>query len=135
MKVVVFGSETDYAEMVDILRSVPTERNRNIDPVYLNDYDELRRGLAGNEYDLVIVLANGAEGMEACIGTRKICPHIPLFWFSDDSNFGPQSYRIGCTHFSTKPPTELRVKTAFEMLRESTAFGQEITTLQSKTAY
>lgn len=119
METVIFGTEQDCRELLDAIRAIPENRRPNLKCTCLNDYDDLRRELAEKRYKLLIVTADGARGMEACLGARKIRPRIPLFWFSNDRAFGPQSYRMDCTYFAAKPVPEHRLCSAFERLGEA----------------
>ncbi len=113
MKAVLFGTKQEYAELMEAFRALPAWSNSEMDCCHLEDYDDFRHQLADERHDLIIVTANGATGMEACIGARKIRPDTPLFWFSDDRAFGPQSYRLECTYFATKPVSQTRLMNAF----------------------
>ena len=65
--------------------------------------------------DLIIVLADGADGMEGVIAAKNADGDTPVIWLSDDEGFGAQSYRLGCTYFHKKPtPLDFREKTADE---------------------
>lgn len=41
--------------------------------------------------------------MEGVIAAKTLCLDIPVLWFSEDGDFGAQSYRLGCTYFHQKP--------------------------------
>lgn len=90
---------------------------RKSDIHFVSDYDEMRCSLAEREYELVIVIQNGAAGMETCMCAKRMCPKIHVFWYSDDAHFGPQSYRIGCTYFATEPVTAEKLRKAFDRVR------------------
>jgi len=66
------------------------------------------------EPTLMIALADGAEGMECAYRSRERRPCLPVFWFSDDREFGMQSYRLNCAYFSTKPITEDKLNHAIQ---------------------
>lgn len=117
MRAVLFGTEQEYAELMETIRALPAFREKGINCLHLNDYDDLRYELVKEPYDLIIVTADGATGMEACIGARKICPDTSLFWFSNDRAFGPQSFRLDCTYFATKPVSKERLMSAFARCR------------------
>ena len=61
------------------------------------------------EPTLVIVLADGAKGFECVFRTKACRPSLSVFWFSDDREFGMQSYRMDCAYFSTKPVTSEKI--------------------------
>lgn len=112
MRAVLFGTQQEYAELMESVFAVIQDGKMHC--LHLEDYDDFRHELTREPYDLIIVTADGATGMEACIGARKICPETDLFWFSNDRAFGPQSFRLDCTYFATKPVSENRLRKAFE---------------------
>lgn len=114
VKAVFFGAEHDYKAFMDTVRALPELNSLELDCKRVDDYDEFRHLLVDVYYDLIIVAANGAHGMEVCIGARKIRQDTYLFWFSDDKDFGPQSYRLNCTYFATKPVPDFRMVNAFQ---------------------
>jgi len=116
MNAIIFGSEQDYEELSAVLSSLENEPLPALIIRHIDDYDALRHELSEKEFELIIILADGAEGMEACIGVKKMRPQIPVFWFSDDPYFVAQSYRLDCTFFSTKPVLPKRLLKAFEAL-------------------
>lgn len=78
----------------------------------IDDVEEFERILATWFPTLVVVLADGAAGMESVYRSRQRRPNVPVFWFSDDREFGMQSYRLGCAYFSTKPVTPEKIACA-----------------------
>ena len=62
--------------------------------------------------DLIVVLADGADGMEGVIAVKNSGRDMPVIWLSDDEGFAPQSYRLGCNYFHKKPITLERLKEA-----------------------
>ena len=114
MNAILFGTEQEYKELMDAIRVLPGLQERSLECLHLEDYDDFRHELAKRSFNLIIVTADGATGMEACIGARKICPDTAMFWFSNDRAFGPQSFRLDCTYFATKPVSGNRLMRAFE---------------------
>ena len=53
--------------------------------------------------DLIVVLADGADGMEGVMAVKNADKNTPVIRLSDDEGFAAQSYRLGCTYFHTKP--------------------------------
>lgn len=113
MNVVVFATEQDYTNLKKTTEYVINSKEQVVNWTYANDYDEFRKILSDANQNLMVVMIDGARGMEACIGARKIRPNMPLFWFSNDDGFGPQSYRLNCTYFGIKPVMEQSIKMAY----------------------
>lgn len=67
--------------------------------------------------DLIVVLANGADGMEGVIAAKNADRDTPVIWLSDDEGFGAQSYRLGCTYFHKKPIPLEKLKEALHKCR------------------
>ncbi len=67
--------------------------------------------------DLIIVLADGADGMEGVIAAKNADRDTPVIWLSDDEGFGAQSYRLGCTYFHKKPIPLEKLKEALHKCR------------------
>ena len=104
MNILVFGSdkETEYFTNLVGFNEQFMFRKKNYTKVA--DYDSFLEMLK-DEYDVIFVLENGAKGMESVIASKSLRPETPLIWFSDDKNFGAQSYRLGTEFFGTKPIT------------------------------
>lgn len=49
-----------------------------------------------------VVMTDGAAGMEAAMIIRRLYPTLPLIWFSDDSTFAVQAYRLDAAYFAQK---------------------------------
>lgn len=67
--------------------------------------------------DLIVVLADGADGMEGVIAAKNADRNMPVIWLSDDEGFGAQSYRLGCTYFHKKPIPLEKLREALEKCR------------------
>lgn len=67
--------------------------------------------------DLIIVLADGADGMEGVIAAKNADRDTPVIWLLDDEGFGAQSYRLGCTYFHKKPIPLEKLKEALHKCR------------------
>ncbi len=83
---------------------------------FYTNYDDLISGLPNDKCEAVMIARNGAEGMESARAVKILCPSIPIFWFSDDSGFGAESFRIGCAYFTSAPITKEAINTALERL-------------------
>ena len=104
MNILVIGSENETDEFVEMLDSHEQFIFRKKSYTLVDDYDQFLTSL-NNEQDIVFVLSNGAMGMESVIASKKLCPKAPVIWFSNDKDFGAQSYRLGTEYFATKPVT------------------------------
>ncbi len=104
MRIFIYGLKDDYNGCVACLEEVNGLQYRLIEYTHADDYDDyIKRLTACDAQDLIIVIFDGAEGMEAVMASKRVWPDTPVIWISDDSNFGIQSYRIGCTFFGVKP--------------------------------
>lgn len=105
MRIIIYGSEKDYDNCVSCLEDVSQLQYRHIEYEHTSNYDKFVQTLdsTNDVYDLVIVVQDGAEGMEAVMASKRVCPDTPVVWISDDAAFGIQSYRIGCTFFGVRP--------------------------------
>ena len=45
-------------------------------------------------YDAVVVMEDGARGMNFCMSIRGYSRDVPLLWISDQAEFEPQSRRL-----------------------------------------
>lgn len=103
MKLILYGTKDDRAEVARAVSTLPELCYRRIRIADYPDYDSFLAGLDADPPDCVIIAMNGAEGMEGVIAARNTCRNAPILWFSDDGGFGAQSYRLGCTYFHQKP--------------------------------
>jgi len=120
MDIVVYGTDTDYNTCIACINAVPTLQYRQIRYTHTDDYDKLIEllGNAPSTPNLILVVADGAKGMEAVLAAKEIIPTLPVIWFSDDECFGAQSYRLGCTFFATKPITDQIIASAIDKYRQ-----------------
>ena len=77
------------------------------------DYDEIFAQIVDSDPTLVIVLADGANGLECVFQSKKYDRDMTVFWFSDDPNFSGQSHRLECAYFAEKPLTAEKLNKAF----------------------
>lgn len=111
MKTLMYGTPQDCrtaSEVLDMLQDHTHEYCQ------VSDLEEFNRMLVDWQPTLVLVLADGAEGMECVYRTRERGPSLPVFWFSDDRGFGVLSYRLNCAYFSTKPITPEKIAQAIQ---------------------
>ena len=105
IKTLLFGREQECRAAAEVLGALDLLTGHVHDQRHVDDLEELDMLMADWMPSLLIVLADGAKGMEAVYRARERRPGLPVFWFSDDREFGMQSYRLGCAYFSTKPLT------------------------------
>lgn len=113
MKVLLFGSPGECETVARILadhRSGPG----TVAYEHTADLERFELCMATWMPSLVIVLADGAAGLESVYRSRSRRPNLPVFWFSDDREFGMQSYRLDCAYFSTKPATQEKINSALK---------------------
>lgn len=120
MDIVVYGTDADYNACVACINAVPTLQYRQISYTHTDNYDKLIEvlGNATSTPNLILVVADGAKGMEAVLAAKQIIPCLPVIWFSNDEGFGAQSYRLGCTFFATKPITDQIMASAIDKYRQ-----------------
>ena len=112
IKTLIFGAPRECEEVWGILRSAECCAAYRHELCTADDLEDFDAKLVNWEPTLAIVLADGAAGMECVFRSRKRRPCIPVFWFSDDREFGMQSYRLDCAYFSTKPVTPEKIANA-----------------------
>ena len=103
MELSLYGSKVDKAAFTEMLASVPELCYRHIRIEDYSNRDSFLTGLGGSPPDGIVVAMDGADGMEGVIAAKTLCRDIPVLWFSDDGDFGAQSYRLGCAYFHKKP--------------------------------
>lgn len=115
MKVLVYGQKNEYEECALLLSALPVLQYRRMEFCHAEDYDSFIGLLPEMESeDPVVILTDGAEGMEGVLAAKRQSPALPVFWFSNDKGFGVQSHRLECTFFAVKPLTEQKVQAAIE---------------------
>lgn len=76
-------------------------------------------------YDAVVVMEDGAKGMNFCMSIRGYSKTIPLLWISDQAEFEPQSRRMQVESFLVKPMAEQSLQQAvLELLQTAKGFRQ-----------
>lgn len=115
MKVLVYGQKNEYEECALLLSALPVLQYRRMEFFHAEDYDSFIGLLPEMESeDPVVILTDGAEGMEGVLAAKRQSPALPVFWFSNDKGFGVQSHRLECTFFAVKPLTEQKMQAAIE---------------------
>ncbi len=105
VKTLLFGNDLECRAAGDMLSGVEALSEHLHEHCHTSDLEEFEAHLVDWNPTLLIVLADGAKGMESVYRARERRPFLPVFWFSDDHEFGIQSYRLNCAYFSTKPVT------------------------------
>lgn len=105
----ILGETHECEEVVSFLKRYFESAKKSFQYSVSHDYDELYEQMVDTDPSLVIVLADGANGMECVYQAKKYDRNMTVFWFSDDCNFSIHSHRLDCAYFAKKPLT-------FEML-------------------
>lgn len=111
-RIVIYGSSAETAHAASLLRG--SDQLSHCDIRCAGSWSSLQQELTTEPPALLVVLMDGAAGMEGVFLARRILPELPVFWFSDDSQFGMQSHRLDCTYFSTKPITVEKLSKALQ---------------------
>ncbi len=121
MQIAVFA-DRPYQEIIrNHIDLSPALRFRKLDLICAADHDSFT-SLSVDRPEMVLVMSDGAKGMEAVIAGRKCYPQAPVAWFSDDAEFGAQSYRLGCSYFAPLPLTEEKLLAALKACRPKQVF-------------
>ena len=119
-KTLLYGTPEECQMAANLVESLGSTSGSVRECRIAETYDDLRDQLIQWNPSLVIVLANGAAGMEGVFLTRDRRPGSVVFWFSNDKDFGLQAYRLECDFFGTKPLTSDKLQRA---LRTCSHFG------------
>lgn len=111
MKILHYGTEQDYLAISEAMENLPLYADQ-IKYSQYDEYEDFLYALTNHHYNVVIVTADNAVGMEGVIAVKNYRPDLPLVWFSNDSEFGLQSYRLGCTYFGVRPITADKLERA-----------------------
>ena len=114
LRTLIYGANDESREVVELLQTILAQREREHQCLHTDNLDDFQVRLVEWNPGLAIVLANGAAGMEGVYLVKRSNPDIPIFWFSDDRNFGMQSHRLECAYFAAKPVTREKLEKAFQ---------------------
>lgn len=106
VKMLIFGQEHECRAVSEMMKQEAVLACHKHEHLYMDDLEGLEEKLVEWNPSLIIVVANGAKGLECVFRTKSCRPSLPVFWFSDDREFGMQSYQLDCAYFSTKPVTK-----------------------------
>ncbi len=113
-RTLIFGLKNEIIDLQEKLEKQMIYKQNPHTFEYTSDLEEFRVKMIDWQPTLVIIISNGAIGMEAAHITRKKDLEVPLLWFSDDIGFGMESHRLNCDYFSIKPITEEKIQRAFQ---------------------
>lgn len=114
VKILIYGRSAECIHTQELLRVLSHQSETVYRYAAVDDFEELRMKLVDFEPELVIVVEDGAAGMEAVYRVRRYSSLIPVFWFSDDVDFGMQSHRLECSYFAVKPVMQDKMQRAFQ---------------------
>ena len=117
VRILLFGEDNECQKAIQYLNELPEFTERKLKHRIVDDYDEFYKEVVDYVPHLTVVLADGAIGMEGVYRSRQALPQVPVFWFSDDWNFGNQSHRLNCAYFSGKPMSSDKFERAIECLK------------------
>lgn len=103
MKLMLYGTSEECGHIREMCETQTFLAFRRIEYVEAYDRENYLRALGEQELVAVIVLADGANGMEGVIAAKELRDQVPVVWFSDDRGFGVQSYRLNAAYFHAKP--------------------------------
>lgn len=112
LKILLYGNSAECKSAENMIMFLPFFADSSPEFRHADNWDVLEAELADFDPGLVMILEDGAAGMEGVYLSRSRRPDTPICWFSDDNDFGMQSHRLDCTYFSEKPVTEERLRRA-----------------------
>lgn len=117
VKILFYGNDNEIQSVGELFRKSEALSGSMQHHYSVDDAEEFERVLIDWEPTLIVILFHGAKGMEGAYRARERRPCLPVFWFSDDRDFGMQSYRLNCAYFSTKPITLEKINSAIQRCR------------------
>lgn len=112
VRALLFGNSRECRAVVDILKTLDFLAEYSHEYLHVDDLEELERSLIDWTPTLLVVLAEGTEGMSCVRRSRQRRPGVPVFWFSADQDLGIQAFGLDCAYFSTKPVTPEKIQRA-----------------------
>lgn len=113
LKTLIYGDASECRAADEMLKKMQPAFYRH-ECKYSSEWEDFREQLVQWDPGLVIIIWNGAVGMEGAYLVRNQRPELPIFWFSDDDAFSIQSHRLDCNYFSIKPITPEKFQKAFQ---------------------
>ena len=125
MDVLIYGNAREKELLIQHMKTEAHLAFRMMQYSHAEDYDTYLKKLRSNIYDVVIVMADNAVGMEGVIAAQNVHPEVPIIWFSNDKNFVAQSYRLGVAYFAVKPVDEKTVSLALRRSQQREEMAYE----------
>lgn len=113
MRILLYGEATECQQATDILQAFLRLAEGPDNIRRTDSRDALIKQIVDWDPNLIVVLADRANGMEGVYAAKETRGDIPVFWFSDDKGFGMQSHRLECDYFAVKPITREKLERAF----------------------
>lgn len=113
--IALYGTKEDHKLCLPLFHELPELTYRQYKVITFDCYDAFIEDIAKTKYTMIIVVCDGAAGMEAVIAAKNIAPKTSIIWFTNDTDFGTQSYRLGCTYFDVKPLTHRKLSSALRL--------------------
>lgn len=95
MNIFIYGSSEDKEDIIRHIEEKTHLAFRVLNFHQTSDQHIFSEALQNRSYELIFVTQDGAAGMEGVITAQNTQPHTPIIWFSNDKDFGVQSYRLG----------------------------------------
>ena len=111
--ILIWGQNQETEDTVLLLKEYFENAKKPFRYTASSDYEEVYAQIVDSNPTLVIVLADGANGLECVFQSKKYDRGMTVFWFSDDPNFSLQSHRLECAYFAQKPLTAEKLNKAF----------------------
>lgn len=112
LKILFYGDSSECKSAEEMIMFLPVFDGNSPEFRCTDNWDGLEAELVQWEPALVMILMDGAAGMEGVYLSKSRLPDVHTCWFSDDSDFGMQSHRLDCTYFSKKPVTSEKLQKA-----------------------
>ncbi len=113
-KLLIFGEAAEYTATTEIIGAMPEISGHDCKYYHIDDLENIDKVLVDISPTLLVVIADGAKGMECVYRAREHNSELPVFWFSNDKAFAVQSYRFNCAYFAEKPVTADKLANAIK---------------------
>lgn len=114
VRMILYGMDTECRDAVDQIKGSDSLASMKYEWYAVESKEALEAAMVEQQPTVIIVLVDGAAGMEGVYMVKSRRPDLPVFWFSDDSDFGILSHRLNCAYFSTKPITSEKIDRAIQ---------------------